>query len=44
MLKDDIPRRQLGRNAHWRVKKLFVIEAIKENLLNLYGNEREKYK
>ena len=38
LLKDDILRKQLGENAHKRVKKLFVSESIKENLLNLYKN------
>jgi len=36
ILKDDVLRKQLGKNAHKRVKELFVSESIKENLLNLY--------
>jgi len=36
MLKDDVLREQLGKNAHKRIKELFVSESIKEDLLNLY--------
>jgi len=36
MLKDDVLRKQLGENAHRRIKAYFVSGSIKENLLNLY--------
>ena len=38
MINDDVLRKQLSINACKRVKEYFVSEAIKENLLNLYGN------
>ena len=38
LLKDDVLRKKLGKNARERVKALFVSESIKENLINLYGS------
>ena len=38
MVTDEVLRRQLGVNAQKRVKELFVPEAIKDNLTDLYRN------
>ena len=38
LIKDDALRKQLGINARERIKEFFVPEAIKENLLNLFGD------
>jgi len=36
MVNDDVLRKQLGFNAHERIKHFFVTEVIKSDLLNLY--------